>query len=109
MTSFNRLKFWLSFETSGKIFPKSILAKQFSSAGSKTKSPQSCQWGHSNEQNAIVTHLENCFYNGQQIKACVECGLVVNAQAPWLGASLDCLLYDPSEKEPYGIGEVSIL
>ena len=87
-------------------FPKSILSKQFSSAGSKTKSPQACQWGHSNEQIAIVKHLENCFYDGQQIKACVECGLVVNAQAPWLGASPDCLLYDPSEEKPYGIGEV---
>ena len=76
-------------------FPKSILSKQFSSAGSKTKSAQACQWGHSNEQIAIVKHLENCFYDGQQIKACVECGLVVNAQAPWLGASPDCLLYDP--------------
>ena len=89
-----------------KIFPKSILSKQFSTVGCKTKTPQSCQWGHSNEQNAIATHLENCFYAGQQIKACVECGLVVNAQAPWLGASPDCLLYDPSEEKPYGIGEV---
>ena len=54
-----------------------------------------------------MKHLENyCFYDGQQIKACVECGLVVNAQAPWLGASPDCLLYDPSEENPYGIGEV---
>ena len=62
--------------------------------------------GHSNEQNAIATHLENCFYAGQQIKAYVECGLVVNAQVPWLGANPDCLLYGPSEEKPYGIGEV---
>ncbi len=44
-------------------------------------------------------------------KHVLRCGLVVNAQVPWLGASPDCLLYDPSEKKPYSIGggEVSIL
>ena len=87
-----------------KNFPKWILSKQFSTVRSKTKTPQSCQWGHSNEQNAIATHLENCFYAGQQIKARFECRLAVNAQAAWLGASPDCSLYDPSEEKPDGIG-----
>ena len=40
------------------------------------------------------------------IKACVSCGFIVNSQVPWLGASSDCLLYDPTECKPYGIGEV---
>ena len=49
---------------------------------SKAKSPQSCQREHKNEQNAIVAHLENCFYAGPQMKERVECEFLVNAQAP---------------------------
>ena len=88
------------------VFPKSILAKQFTYTSNKTKKTQPCLWGQTNEQNAIVKYLETCGDNGHSIKACVECGLVINAEVPWLGGSPDCLLHDPSEDKPFGIGEV---
>jgi hypothetical protein len=31
-----------------------------------------------NEQNSITKYLEKCNHDGQCIKACVQCGLVVN-------------------------------
>jgi hypothetical protein len=89
------------------IFPKSVLTKQFTSVNSKTKTPKPCLWGQSNEQNPITKYLEKCNHDGQCIKARVLCGLVVNAEAPWLGGSPDCFLYDPSEEKPYGIGELN--
>ena len=42
----------------------------------------------------------------KSMSACVHCGLIVNAEAPWLGASPDCLLYDSEETTPFGVGEV---
>ena len=98
--------FGLVLKRRESIFPKSILTKQFTSVNSKTKTPKPCLWGQSNEQNSITKYLEKCNHDGQCIKACVQCGLVVNAEAPWLGGSPDCFLHDPSEEKPYGIGEV---
>ena len=98
--------FGLVLKRRESIFPKSILTKQFNSVNSKTKTPKPCLWGQNNEQNAITKYLEKCNHDVQCIKACVQCGLVVNAEAPWLGGSPDCFLHDPSEEKPYGIGEV---
>ena len=98
--------FGLVLKRRESIFPKSILTKQFTSVNSKTKIPKPCLWGQSNEQNAITKYLERCNHDGQCIKACVQCELVVNAEAPSLGGSPDCFLHDPSEEKPYGIGEV---
>ena len=58
------------------------------------------------EEIAIKEYLQKCKQNNHLIKACVSCGFIVNSQVPWLGASPDCLLYDPTECKPYGIGEV---
>jgi hypothetical protein len=88
------------------IFPKSILTKQFTSVNSKPKTPKPCLCGQSNEQNAITKYLEKCNHYGQCIKVRVLCGLVVNAEAPWLVGSPDCFLYDTSEEKQHGIGEV---
>ena len=38
--------------------------------------------------------------------ACVQCGLIVDTEAPWLVASPDCLLCDYTEPTSFGIGEV---
>ena len=38
--------------------------------------------------------------------ACVQCRLIVNTEAPWLGPSPDCLLYDYVEPTSFGTGEV---
>lgn len=35
-----------------------------------------------------------------------KCGLVINPDAPWLGASPDGLVYDPLERPAFGVVEV---
>uniref|UniRef100_A0A1A8DH79 YqaJ viral recombinase domain-containing protein n=1 Tax=Nothobranchius kadleci TaxID=1051664 RepID=A0A1A8DH79_NOTKA len=35
-----------------------------------------------------------------------KCGLVINPDAPWLGASPDGLVYDPYERPPFGLVEM---
>ena len=87
------------------IYPKTILNKQFYSSCTKTV-PKPCLWGKNMEEIAIKEYLQKCEQNNHLIKACVSCGFIVNSQVPWLGASPDCLLYDPTECKPYGIGEV---
>ena len=98
--------FGLVLKRRESIFPKSILTKQFTLVNSTTETPKPCLSGQSNEQNAITKYLEKCNHDEQCIKACVQCGLVVNAEAPWLRGNPDCFLHDPSEEKPYGIGEV---
>ena len=39
---------------------------------------------------------------------CFDAGLVVNPSFPYLGASLDGKVYDPTEKDPFGLLEVKI-
>ena len=87
------------------IYPKTILNKQFYSNCTKTV-PKPCLWGQNMEEIAIKEYLQKFEQNNHLIKACVSCGFIVNSQVPWLGASPDCLLYDPTECKPYGIGEV---
>ncbi|XP_028398837.1 uncharacterized protein LOC114522365 [Dendronephthya gigantea] len=67
--------------------------------------PEACQWGNSNEQMAIQKYLEQKNFEDLMMSACVQCGLFVNIEAPWLGASPDCLLHDHVEPS-FGIGEV---
>ncbi|XP_028416374.1 uncharacterized protein LOC114540378 [Dendronephthya gigantea] len=87
------------------IHPKTILNKQFNSNCTKSV-PKACLWGQNKEEIAIKEYIEKCNQNNNLIKACVSCGFIVNGQVPWLGASPDCLLYDPTECTNYGIGEV---
>ena len=87
------------------IHPKTILNKQFNSSCTKPV-PKPCLWGQNKEEIAIKKYLEKCNKNNHLIKACVSCGFILNSRVPWLGASPDCLLYDPTESKPYGIGEV---
>ena len=55
------------------IFPKSMVAKHFTSAASsKANTPKPCLWGESNEQNAISEYLESSNHNGMSVQACAE-------------------------------------
>ena len=47
-----------------------------------------------NEQTATEKYLEERNFNELVITACVQCGLIINTEAPWLGGSPDCLLHD---------------
>lgn len=89
-----------------KIFPKSILSKQFKKGSSANNSPAPCVWGKNNEQTAISKYVDKVNREGKSINACTQCGFLVNPETPWLGASPDCFLFDPCECKPCGVGEV---
>ena len=88
------------------IFLKSHLQKMLSPATSQSKTPESCLWGKTNEQVAIAKYLEQLKSDEKSVAACTQCGLFINTETPWLGASPDCLLHDPDEEMPLGSGEV---
>jgi hypothetical protein len=90
------------------VFPTSLLSKILLPASNITKPPEACQWGNSNEQTAIEKYLEQNNFDELIMTASVQCGLIVNTEAPWLGASPDCLLSDYAEPTSFGIGEVPI-
>ena len=62
--------------------------------------------GNSNEHTAIQKYLEERRFIELLITACVQCGLIINTEAPWLGGSPDCLLHGSAEPTSFGIGEV---
>ena len=88
------------------IFPKSHLHKVLNPAPSQSKTPESCFWGKAIEQVAIAKYLEQLRSDKKSVTACTQCGLFINTETPWLGASPDCLLYDPDEELPLALGEV---
>ena len=88
------------------VFSTSLLSKIVLPACNAAKPPGTCLWGNSNEQTAIQKYLQQKNFDDLIMTACVHCGLIVNKQAPWLGASPDCLLYDYAEPTSFGIGEV---
>ena len=88
------------------IFPKSHLQKVLSPATNQSKMPESCLWGKTNEQIAIAKYLEQLKSDEKSVTACTQCGLFINTETPWLGASPDCLLHGPNEEMPLGLGEV---
>ena len=88
------------------VFPTSLRSKIVLPASNVAKPPEACQWGNSNEQTAIQKYLEQKNFDDLIMTACVQCGLIINTEAPWLGASPDCLLYDIAEPTSFGIGEV---
>ena len=88
------------------IFLKSHLQKMLSPATSQSKTPESCLWGKTNEQVAIAKYLEQLKSDEKSVAACTQCGLFINTETPWLGASPDCLVHDPDEEMPLGLGEV---
>ena len=63
-------------------------------------------WGKTNEQVAIAKYLELLKSDEKSVTACTQCRLFINTETPWLGASPDCLLHDPDEEMPLGLGEV---
>ena len=83
------------------IFPKSILNTILSSSKSSS-CPAPCKWGKQNETEALkqyVLHKQNSVNVS-------SCGFVVSQASPWLGASPDFLINDPTESTTVGLGEI---
>ncbi|XP_077535926.1 uncharacterized protein LOC144148223 [Haemaphysalis longicornis] len=63
------------------------------------------QYGISNEQPAVHRYVSVMKTRGHDVEA-FRCGLVVDPSCPWLGASPDRLIFDPSETPMHGLLEV---
>ena len=75
------LTFRYSNEMKRTCFPHITMAQEM------LQSPQNhVKWGNSNEQTAIGKHLGQNTFDELIITACVQSGLIVNTDAPWLGA-----------------------
>ena len=85
-------------------YPKSLIGKIKQPKFSNCTKP--CQWGKDKEGKAIEEYLKSKMNDEKNVSVCANCGFVVNAKYPWLGASPDFLVIDSSEEKPFGIGEV---
>lgn len=64
-----------------------------------------CRYGIANEAKALQRYEEALRNTGRDVQ--LQCtGLFVNPEYPWLGASPDAIVYDPSEDSPWGCVEV---
>ena len=87
------------------IYPKSLMAK-IKNSSKNSNCPKQCQWGKYTEKNAVIEYFKRKQNCGENVNVCSTCGFVVNLDLPWLGASPDFLVYDPTEASSFGIGEV---
>ena len=87
------------------IYPKSLIAK-IKNSSKNSNCPKQCQWRKDKEKNAVVEYFKRKQNCGENVNVCSTCGFVVNLDLPWLGASPDFLVYDPTEASSFGIGEV---
>ncbi|KAH7980458.1 hypothetical protein HPB49_016325 [Dermacentor silvarum] len=63
------------------------------------------RYGIANEAKALQRYEEALRNTGRDVQ--LQCtGLFVNPEYPWLGASPDAIVYDPSEDPPWGCVEV---
>ena len=72
------------------------------SSSKSSSCPAPCKWGKQNETEALkqyVLHKQN------SVNA-ASCGFVVSQTSPWLGASPDFLIIDPTESTTVGLGEI---
>lgn len=86
------------------IYPKSILSKI--QCSKPAVSPKPCQWGKDKEELAVMEYLKLKRNAGCCVDVCSKCGFIVNREFPWLGASPDFLVFDPTEEAQIGVGEV---
>ena len=68
---------------------------------------QPTEWGIANESNAIEAYKKKQQENGHLDLTVCKAGFIVSTRYPYLGATPDSTVYDPSSPtEPYGFLEV---
>ena len=72
--------------------------KQFSSAAT--------EWGIQNEARAIMQYIDFQHAHGHFNLMVTQSGFLINKKFPFLGASPDGAVYDPSSDQPFGFVEV---
>ena len=66
------------------------------------------RWELLQEDSTNTHYLEEKHYTSPELCTSPS-GLIISPDNPWLAASPDELVYDPTENSPYGIAELKIL
>ena len=64
------------------------------------------KWGKTNEAVALEKYKQHQHAVGHDSVHYCQSGFVICKDHPYLGASPDALVYDPSSKDPFGLAEV---
>ena len=71
---------------------------------SKFEGSTATRWGLLQEDSTNAHYLEEKHYTSPELFTSPS-GLIISPDNPWLAASPDELVYDPTETSPYGIAE----
>ena len=69
------------------------------------KTSAALEWGRNHEPIALELYKQNKMATNSDI-VISKFGLWISPEYPFLGASPDAAIYDPSEKKPYGFVEI---
>jgi hypothetical protein len=78
-----------------------INGKQFTSLAT--------EWGRQKESLALKTYAQFQIENGHAGLYCCRSGFVISEKYPYLGASPDAVVHDPSTEVQFGVAEVKCL
>ena len=85
--------------------PDALVLRLLGANGQQRKDTIPMAWGRSNESLALEQYKQTKLASGHYIVV-TQSGFLVSPDHPFLGASPDAAVYDPSEPHPYGFAEV---
>ena len=74
--------------------------------GTSTFTSPATDWGKANEKKALQLYQEKQHESGHKDLFACPSGFVISEEYPYLGASPDAAVYDPSVPDPFGLAEV---
>ena len=74
--------------------------------GRSTFSSPATEWGKANEKKALQLYQDKQHETGHKDLYACPSGFVISDKHPFLGASPDAAVYDPSMPDPFGLAEV---
>ena len=74
--------------------------------GTSTFTSPATEWGKTNEKKALQLYQEKQHESGHKDLYACPSGFVISEEYPFLGASPDAAVYDPSVSDPFGLAEV---
>ena len=86
--------------------PDSLVLRMLGNNTYHKKDTASMAWGRSNESVALEKYKQEKLASGNEHLVVTQSGFWVSSDYPFLGASPDAAVYDPSELQPFGFAEV---
>lgn len=86
--------------------PKALVLRMLGTETQPERDTASMVWGRSNEPLALERYKQEKLASGHEHIVVTKSGLWVSPDYPFLGASPDAAIYDPSEPQAFGFAEV---